>query len=327
VDKLSLLEVVKNSSAKSAEEAQNLLALRSQFPFSQLLQVLSAKVSKEHQLPTQEKELQRAAVYTSDRHLLKEIMTTSFSHQHKIAEIPVVSEEIHPTVVDAKPETSFNVATTSSQAETEKAIAGFDLADTIMKDLQKLHESKHNFEMLFADYSSVSMPVTPLPVVPVTKTSVDVSEKTDASDSGKSKREKIIELARSVGSNTDSQPSVLPRKKRKEPQDAIIEEIKTSKEEIELETERQKEQIQIIDHFIKLQPSISNPRDKNLLPVIDLNAIKSGEFSENIVSETLVEILIKQGKKDRAIEVLKKLIWKYPQKKAYFASQIEDLKK
>ena len=52
-----------------------------------------------------------------------------------------------------------------------------------------------------------------------------------------------------------------------------------------------------------------------------------GEYGGRFVSETLVEILVKQGKKDRAIEVLKKLIWKYPQKKAYFASQIEDLKK
>ena len=50
-------------------------------------------------------------------------------------------------------------------------------------------------------------------------------------------------------------------------------------------------------------------------------------FGDNIVSETLVEILLKQGKKDKAIEVLKKLIWKFPQKKAYFAAQIEDLKK
>jgi hypothetical protein len=59
----------------------------------------------------------------------------------------------------------------------------------------------------------------------------------------------------------------------------------------------------------------------------DLNSIKPGEFGDNIISETLVEILVKQGKKERAIEVLKKLIWKYPQKKAYFASQIEDLRK
>jgi len=45
------------------------------------------------------------------------------------------------------------------------------------------------------------------------------------------------------------------------------------------------------------------------------------------VSETLVDILIQQGKKDKAIEVLKKLIWKFPQKKTYFAAQIEELKK
>ena len=59
----------------------------------------------------------------------------------------------------------------------------------------------------------------------------------------------------------------------------------------------------------------------------DLSTIKTGEFGDNIVSETLVELLLKQGKKDKAIEVLKKLIWKFPQKKAYFAAQIEELKK
>ena len=56
-------------------------------------------------------------------------------------------------------------------------------------------------------------------------------------------------------------------------------------------------------------------------------AEKSLAYGDNIVSETLVEILLKQGKKDKAIEVLKKLIWKIPQKKAYFAAQIEELKK
>jgi len=54
---------------------------------------------------------------------------------------------------------------------------------------------------------------------------------------------------------------------------------------------------------------------------------KSLTYGENIVSETLVQILLKQGKTEKAIEVLKKLIWKFPQKKAYFAAQIEDLKK
>ena len=52
---------------------------------------------------------------------------------------------------------------------------------------------------------------------------------------------------------------------------------------------------------------------------------RSSAFTDNIVSETLVEILIKQGKKGKAVEVLRKLIWKFPQKKAYFAAQIDEL--
>ena len=83
----------------------------------------------------------------------------------------------------------------------------------------------------------------------------------------------------------------------------------------------------MINQFIRIQPTISNVKDRAPSAIGDLMSIKSGEFGDNIVSETLVEILVKQGKKDKAIEVLKKLIWKYPQKKAYFASQIEDLKK
>ena len=86
--------------------------------------------------------------------------------------------------------------------------------------------------------------------------------------------------------------------------------------------------MEIIDHFIKAQPSISNAKDKPInIPGGDLATIKTGEFGDNIVSETLVELLLKQGKKDKAVEVLKKLIWKFPQKKAYFAAQIEELKK
>ena len=108
--------------------------------------------------------------------------------------------------------------------------------------------------------------------------------------------------------------------------DELIAEIQKSKQEIVTESDSQKQQIEIINQFIRVQPSISNARDR-APSAIDLTPVKSGQFGDNIVSETLVEILVKQGKKDKAIEVLKKLIWKYPQKKAYFASQIEDLKK
>jgi len=109
--------------------------------------------------------------------------------------------------------------------------------------------------------------------------------------------------------------------------DSLIEEIKSTKKKIKPEGEKQKEQIEIIDQFIKTQPSI--PRAKSAAtPTQDGDLSEpSAQFGENIVSETLVEILLKQGKKEKAIEALKKLIWKFPQKKAYFAAQIEELRK
>jgi hypothetical protein len=323
VDKLSLLEAVKKRHVPTSEEANELLALRSQYPYSQVLQALSAKVSEQHDLPGKQSELQRAAIYASDRLVLKEIMTHQDIH---------APETVVDAPVPAEAKTTKDAEEGAVKESIDEPVELFDVADIIMKDLQKLHQSKHLFEMLFADQSSMSMPVTlPEQVVNDIAPPADPEAGTqgETPESGKSKRAKIIELAKSMKASTEPESFLLPvrRKKKDTPSDHFIEQIKTSKQEIEIETERQKEQIQIIDHFIKTQPSITSPKDKLVNPVTDLNSIKSGEFSDNIVSETLVEILVKQGKKDRAIEVLKKLIWKYPQKKAYFASQIEELKK
>ena len=118
------------------------------------------------------------------------------------------------------------------------------------------------------------------------------------------------------------------KKKLNDPTEVLLTEIKSSKKKISQEGPKQKEQIEIIDQFIKTQPTIKGkvvPEEKTL-PKDDLSE-NNLIYNENIISETLAEILIKQGKKEKAIDVLKKLIWKFPQKKAYFAAQIEDLKK
>ena len=65
---------------------------------------------------------------------------------------------------------------------------------------------------------------------------------------------------------------------------------------------------------------------KELTERKDLSA-RSVKFRDDIISENLANIMIKQGKHEKAIDIYKKLIWKFPQKKTYFATQIEELKK
>ncbi|HEY8934540.1 MAG TPA: hypothetical protein VIM65_04940, partial [Cyclobacteriaceae bacterium] len=152
--------------------------------------------------------------------------------------------------------------------------------------------------------------------------------------SGLSKKERIIALAKEADLKAEAEAkekqasdSSPGKKKKDNTGDLLIDEIASTKQELNPETEKQKEQIELINQFIQAQPSIVSREKATTTPTGDLSSIKSGEFGDNIVSETLVDILLKQGKKDKAIEVLKKLIWKFPQKKAYFAAQIEELKK
>ena len=86
-----------------------------------------------------------------------------------------------------------------------------------------------------------------------------------------------------------------------------------------------KTQKEIIEKFIDKEPRISpktikasTSRQKDLSET-------STAFGENLVSENLAQILIAQGKKEKALDIYKKLIWKFPQKKSYFAALIEDL--
>lgn len=330
VDKTEFLQLLQHYATTSVDEAQEIASLRTQYPYSQLLQTLAARSSKDHGLQHQQRDLQMAAVYAADRALLKDIITLQ-------PEEPV--QQIVSKHVDA----DVQVAAT---------LDSVDVADIVMDDLERLSKLKGTFENLFMDYpKSVTTGgenmlsqkparlendiVAPGSAGIEAEASIKPAEEKVArvkqQGSAKSKKERIIEMARALKSNSTADDTVPAKKKLRDkdgnPVDELIVEIQNSKEEIVPEGERQKQQIEIINQFIRVQPSISNPRDRGPSSIGDLTPIKSGEFGDNIVSETLVEILIKQGKKDKAIEVLKKLIWKYPQKKAYFASQIEDLKK
>lgn len=268
MDKKQLTDLLNHYTASSTQEATDVISLCDQYPYSQLLHALAARVSKDHNFQHQQAILQSAAVYSTDRSVLKEIMSAA-----------------RMAVAEKEAATLSTVSSITITAEKDSV----DYAEAVLKDLKRLHELKHNFEAMVTAFE------TGIPAVPEKKA-----------------------VRKAVG---------RPKKVVEVKADPLIEEIKTTKKKITPENEKTKEQIEIIDQFIKAQPSITARPRSEMTNAGDLTEIKSGEFADNVISETLVEILVRQGKKEKAIEVLKKLIWKFPQKKAYFAAQIEDLKK
>lgn len=81
---------------------------------------------------------------------------------------------------------------------------------------------------------------------------------------------------------------------------------------------------QIIDKFIQEEPRLSKPKKEFFNPVN--MAKQSVEDDEDLVTETLAKIYLKQGNQAKALRIYDILALKYPEKSAYFAALIQEIK-
>ncbi|WKK84805.1 hypothetical protein QYS48_22270 [Marivirga arenosa] len=129
-------------------------------------------------------------------------------------------------------------------------------------------------------------------------------------------------------SSTKKSESETTKKNKNEEVD-LIQEIRARKE-LKISDSHKKEQLDIINNFIENEPvltrRIDSDNQSNKQEAEDLSA-SSTNLSDDVVSETLAKLMIKQGRKQKAIDIYKKLIWKFPQKKTYFVEIIDELKK
>jgi hypothetical protein len=307
LEKEHFLDLAKNFTALSAEDARAVDALQQTYPYSQVVHCLASRGARDHQFKNANALLALSAVYATDRAILKTIMTAARTERAVASEYDTDDHEPElSSVLAPAPE----VIQALREAD---GLSGDALVEEVLMDLNRLQELKRLFEDSFDEFRgaqttsprkspTVERPVTtvkkPLPLSPAPVV-----------------QPKVIAKAKQNDLPVPEPSSEL-----------LLNEIATTRKPVLPETKKQKEQLQIIDQFITKQPSISKPKPLSVSDAADL-AEKAVSLTDSLVSETLVEILLRQGKKDKAIEVLRKLIWKFPQKKAIFAAQIEDLRK
>ncbi len=98
----------------------------------------------------------------------------------------------------------------------------------------------------------------------------------------------------------------------------------SKKPDTKIKIEKTSKNDSLIDNFIKEKPRIV-PKEMQDMEIQDISG-NSIQESNGLMTDTLAKIYIKQGLNEKAILTYEKLSLKYPEKKVYFAGQIEKIK-
>lgn len=148
------------------------------------------------------------------------------------------------------------------------------------------------------------------------------AKKQSVADKKKSKEEHIPSSPQKVQSTRTG--AVLDHREEA-PADTLLHYLEHAKQH--RNKVKKKEQIAIIDEFIKKDPSIKrNSANETKAPQKDLSA-HATRLKSIVITENMAKINLRQGNDKRAIEIYNELMLKYPEKKGYFASQIDKINK
>ncbi|MFC2759454.1 tetratricopeptide repeat protein [Hallella multisaccharivorax] len=133
----------------------------------------------------------------------------------------------------------------------------------------------------------------------------------------------------------EDRPDKQKRKRKPTPADAAIDYVSyllETEDEEERNEERRAPQMKgqsLIDDFINHENGkIKLKEEPEYKPIIEEDNAETGNHEgESYFTETLAKIYIKQGRYEKALEIIQRLNLNYPKKNTYFADQIRFLEK
>lgn len=310
LDKQALLNLMAYPNEISDKELEELQAVLNEYPYFQLGYSLVAKAKHDKQTYDAHDALTHAAIYAPNRSLLRKLFyenlkidqafpredsdkANDYTDSFTTTEVDnpqedEVSQSDQPLNV---PENYDPPYQEEKSLDEEQVIESDEVYNELEENLRKLRESKNRF----------------------------------------SEDENETESKKKIADDTAAPPDSSSTQKKTEHEIAplLMDFIKESDSEDEPLVVGNSKQNELIDRFINSDRSgWLNARRAEKQEDEETNdlAENSVHVSDDVITENLAEIYVRQGKKERAIEIYHKLIWKFPQKKAYFAEVIENLK-
>lgn len=306
------------------QDIKSLNQLRKQYPYFQNQYVMIAKALKKRNHAKTDAFIKKAAIYSADRALLKAIIMD----EHDFA--PVVEE---------------TVASTAQVETATETVPIVPAPPTVVAQKEVETEEEVKTEKAIVPAPEPAPAKTPVPVQPEVAEAPQVTTQEEVIPPTEEEATPIAATAKA--------DEITPAK----PQDnqALIDELE--KDLLEIRKKKQliakmleqqeakqspskaapakkkapvagKSQSELIEKFIRNEPQMGKQKlvhDESDHHHEDLAARYTQE-QEEFHTETMAKLMVKQKKYGKAIKVYEKLGLKFPEKRAYFASQIEKVK-
>ena len=227
-----------------------------------------------------------------------------------------------------------------------------NLAQEVLLSLEEYKQTMHKYEELEKKLKGKPSEHKKKPDDQAKKVTAKESSQDEPGDKNKNKNLKVVKSEKKSATNLEqsevtdkpdvnatnqvskkedmiSEDQVLPLKDEVEDTELIRDHIKMldRRAEANYRKIKQEKQFELIEKFIENEPELISPKTDVIEEKEDQEDLSfpSTQFGDDLVTENLANIMVKQNNLAKAIDIYKKLIWKFPQKKGYFATQIEKL--
>ncbi|MCD4834650.1 MAG: hypothetical protein K8R31_12690 [Bacteroidales bacterium] len=299
------------------------------YPFFQTAHVLFLKALKSQNNIDFEKQLSKSSVYISDRDLLFKFLNKELKLVDKKEEIVEIEKKSPESSPDKKLLKNKNVRRRINDSfeglgENISKTISSQLEFSVIKEDDKLEfpseiyfieeerEGKNNIITIDADPDDIKK-------LRKKKDILQIDEVKPACSAGGKEKETIVE---SSNVNNVNEPFELIETEKIQKKDS--KEKQNSSEYFDISNYADENTLamndDLISKFIENNPRIKPKETEDENHDISVDSINE---DNNLLSETLIKVYIKQGLFEKAIQSYKKLSLKYPEKSIYFAGQIK----